>query len=253
MGEKVAIDDSGSNATVGFVRSINRNTGAMVLYDAVTGGSPVDISMYTTSESAKIYLVAAQADGFTSIPSMLLSSANGGATTIAGLTKTSYPILQARNIDGSGYTASTLLENLFDAFYTVAQEGMGNPTEIVVGYGAFKNCVKSLEVNRHYAKGEMKAGYGFNSLELVGPEGNIKLTAVRGANPNLALILDWNDISFHGDKFFEKQRHFDGLEAYLVRNTTGYEYYIDIKLYGEALCVPRGCGVVYSIPDAAVA
>ncbi len=63
------------------------------------------------------------------------------------------------------------------------------------------------------------------------------------------LILDWDGICFHGDKFFERKRHLNGDEYFLVRNTTGYEYITDVKFYGDLVVnKPAHQGIIHGIP-----
>lgn len=63
-----------------------------------------------------------------------------------------------------------------------------------------------------------------------------------------AYILDWDALAFHGDKFFERKRHLDGNEYFLVRNTTGYEYIVDVRFYGDLVVHrPSHCGVIHTI------
>jgi hypothetical protein len=195
-----------------------------------------------------VYLPDAQSSGFTGLASQLLSSTNGGSSTLFGQTKTAYPFLQAQQIDGSTYTAANILEGFFDAFYTTLALGKGNPTEIVCSLTNFKNAVKTPELNRQYQATDKAAGYGFSSIKLLGNEGSITLTGVRDMPDDKAYILDWDALGFHGDKFFERKRHLDGNEYFLVRNTTGYEYIVDVKFYGDLIVHrPSHCGVIHTI------
>lgn len=250
IGEEVSIDDDGSSPVTGYVRTIDMATKEITFYDARTAGSVVNLSGYAVADGAKVYLPAGTTAGFTGLASQLLSSTNGGGSTLFGQTKTAYPFLQAQQIDGTSFTASNILEGVFDAFYTTAALGKGNPTEIVMDLTNFKNCVKTPELNRNYEAKDKAAGYGFNSITLIGNSGSgsITLTGVRDMPSDKAYILDWDALAFHGDKFFERKRHLDGNEYFLVRNTTGYEYIVDVKCYGDLVVHrPSHCGVIHSI------
>ncbi len=88
LNELVYLDDDNSAQTAAcYIRTINVETGAMTLYDAVTAGSVVNCSAYTVAQNAKLYFDGSDptADaGFTSIRSQLLSAANGGSTSLFG-------------------------------------------------------------------------------------------------------------------------------------------------------------------------
>jgi hypothetical protein len=250
LGELVSIDDTGSSPVAGYVRSINMETKVVTFYDARTAGSVVNLSGYALADDAKVYLVSGTTAGFNGLGSQLLSSANGGASTIAGQTKTAYPFLQAQQHDGSTITATNILEAVFDAFYNTSALGKGNPTEIVMDLENFKNCVKTPELNRNYEAKDKAAGYGFNSITLIGNSGSgsITLTGVRDMPKDKIYILDWDAFKFHGDKFFDRKRHLDGNEFFLERATTGYSYLVDVKFYGDLVVHnPSHCGVIHSI------
>lgn len=254
IGELVVVDDGDSNPVNGYVRAINVNTGAVTLYDARTGGSAVNLSAYDIAQSCKVYLPAAQASGFTSLQSQLLSAANGGGSTIAGQTKVTYPHLQAVNVDGSTYTAATILQDLMNGFFSVHKLGKGNPTEILVSYGIFKNISQSLEANRNYVTSDKKAGFGFRSVSIMGVDGDLTITALRDMPDNVAYIMDWSALKFHGSRFFDRKRHLNGDEFFMVRATTGYSYIVDCRFYGDlVVSKPSHCGIIHSIPAACAA
>jgi hypothetical protein len=248
IGEKVYVDDGDSSAVAGYVRSINMETKKITLYDARTGGAVVDLSGYTTAQSVKVYLPGAQASGFSSLKSQLLSAANGGAATLFGQTKLAYPFLQAQQHAGSGITSSNILEKLFDAYYDTVSLGKGNPTEVLVSFKHFKNIAKILEAKRDFVTADKKSGYGWRSVDLIGPEGAMTITALRDMQDSEAFVMDWDSLCFHGDKFFERKRHLDGNEYFMIRETSGYQYVTDIKFYGDlVVSKPSHCGVIHGI------
>lgn len=248
IGELVSIDDGNSSPVAGYVRTIDMDNKTVTFYDARTSGSAVNLSAYTLAQSAKVYLVAGTTAGFTSLSSQLLSSANGGGSTLFGATKTAYPFLQGQNFSGATFTATNILEGIFDYFYDTMALGKGNPTEVICSFKNFKNAIKTPELNRTYEAGDKGAGYGFQSLNLIGNSGSLKLTGVRDMPDDKIYIMDWSAMKFHGDKFFERKRHLDGNEYFLVRATTGYEYLVDVKFYGDLVVHnPSHCGVIHSI------
>ena len=95
---------------------------------------------------------------------------------------------------------------------------------------------------------EVAAGYGFRTINVVGPQGSMDITGLRDMDDDKMYIMDWDGWKFHGSHFFDRKRHKNGDEFFLVRNTTGYQYIVDIRLYGDLICsAPSHSGVVYSI------
>ncbi len=249
IGEKVDVDDDDSALATGYIRTIDINTGIIVIYDARTAGSVVDLSAYTVAQNARIYVRAAQASGMTSLSSQLLSASNGGTSALFGATKASYPHLQARNLSGAAYTAASFTDDILGAFYDVSERGKGNPSEILVSFGNFKALSKDLETSRRYARGDSKSGYGFRSVNLVGPEGDLTVTALRDMPNDKAYIMDWSALKFfHPKNAFERKR-VNNEEFFVIRNTTGYQYVVDVRFAGDLVChQPSHCGVVFGIP-----
>lgn len=248
IGEKVTVDDDNSSSADGYVTAIDINTRTLTIKDARSAGSAVNLSGFTVAQNAKVYIPGALASGFTSLKTQLLSSTNGGASSLFGATKTAYPFLQATNISGASFDANNILEGIFDAYFDTMKIGKGNPTEILVSFKHFKNIAKITEAKKEYYVSDKKAGYGFRSLSLVGNEGDITVTGIRDMSDSEIYILDWDAMKFHGDKFMERKRH-DGREYFLERDATnGYQYLVDVKFYGDlVLHNPSHCGVIHSI------
>jgi hypothetical protein len=249
IGEKVTIDDDNSSPSdTCYVTAINMATKTLTISDARSAGSAVNLSAYTVAQNAKVYLPNGDDSGFTSLRSSLLSSTNGGGSTLYGQTKTSYPFLQAQQIDGSGMTANNVMETVYDGFFDTMAMGKGNPTEIVMSYKHFKNASKQLEVNRQFAVSDKKAGYGFRSISVVGNDGEMTITGVRDMLDSEIFIMDWDGLKFHGNNFFERKRHFNGDEFFLERATSGYKYVVDVKFFGDLIVnKPSHFGVIHSI------
>jgi hypothetical protein len=248
IGEKVVVDDDNSAAVSGYVTAIDINTKTLTIKDARSAGAAVDLSGYTVAQNAKIYLPGVQASGFTSLKTQLLSLANGGSTNLFGVAKTTSPFLQALNWDGSTFDASNILEGVFSYFYDTMKFGKGNPTEVVCSLKNFKNMALSQEAKKQYVVADKKVGFGYAQMTLVGNTGELTVTGVRDMADSDMYVMDWDALKFHGDKFFERKRHMDGSEAFLVRNTTGYEYLIDVKFYGDLVVHnPSHCGIIHSI------
>lgn len=257
VGEKVSICALGQQAAVvGYVRSINMNTKLAYLYDARTGGSALNLSTFHLADAAALYTdgivvtgqTAVQGIGFTSLKSSLLSAVNGGSATLYGQTKTAYPYLQAQNIDGSSITEDNILEKLFDAFFQVATLGKGMPTTILCSMKHFKNCAKSLELDRRYSVADKAAGYGWRKVSVIGNDGEMEIVGIRDMDDTEIFILDWSSMKFFGSHFFDRKRHLNDQEFFLVRAATGYQYLVDIRFYGDLVVhAPSYNGVIYGI------
>lgn len=248
IGQEVAVDDDNSTEATGFVRTIDLNTGIIVIYDARTGGSVVDLSSYTTAQNAVVRLIGQGTESFLSMKEALLPAAQGGSASLYGLTKASYTVLQSIQMSGSGYTAATILDDLLGAYYT-AVEKRANVKEILVSYGVFKNISKALEVSKRYVTGDKKSGYGFNSVDIVGAEGQAKIVALREMPSDVAYLGDVSKIKWAGAEPF-KRKVYNGEEFYVKRGTTGPEFISDMPLRGNFIVKPSEWAVVHSIPAA---
>jgi hypothetical protein len=253
IGQKLQIDDGNSSPLTVYVKTIDMNTKDVVLSDT-RSGSAVSISAYTTAQTARLYLDNGQSNGFTSMKDCLLSSANGGSSTLYGQTKTAYPYLQAINISGAAITATNILDKIFDAFVTTRQFGKGNPTDAMMSYKHWGSILKLLELQTgayRQKEGSAKASvYGWDSITLTGIKGSLKFTAVQEMDDDFIALIDWRAFKFFSNGGFRKRVAPDGKSYYEVRNTTGYQYIVDICLFGELVCHrPSYCGIIHSIPN----
>jgi hypothetical protein len=254
IGQKCQIRNSTPTAADVYVIAINMET-KIVQVSASRGGAALNISAYTTALSSALYLdgsvntgTGAIQNNFNSLENALLSAANGGDASIHNQTKATYPFLQAHNVDGSGMTEATVLEDVYDAFMDVERIGKGRPSEILCSYKNFGSIVKDLETNRRFAKGDSEAGFGFRSIEVLGPGSQMKVTALREMDDDLIFIIDWNAIILAGSNFFNRKRHGNNEEFFMIRATTGYQYVVDVRLYGNLIVQnPSYCGVIHTI------
>lgn len=254
IGMKVQLYKSTPTGADAYVIAVDMNNKTITLSDS-RGGAAFNFSAYTVALDAKIYMdgtlsVAGgvEQNSFNNLKSALLSAANGGSASLHNQTKTSYPFLQAKNIDGSGFTKDTILEDLFDSIYETASWGKGMPSEIIVSFRTFKHAVKNLELNRQFSREDVSAGYGFRSIKILGPDGALTLTAIREMDNDIAIIMDWSAVELAGSHFFDRKRHGNNEEYFMSRATTGYTYIVDIRLFGNIIVKrPSYCGIVHSI------
>jgi hypothetical protein len=250
IGEKFTLDDDNSATKDLYVIAININTKVITVSDS-RGGSAYNLSgAYAVANGAKLYIPGTNEStaGFTSLRTALLSAANGGAASLHNQTKVSYPFLQALNISGAAITASNVLEKFFDAMMDTLSLGKGNPTSIICSYKHFANCAKSIEVSRQYTITDKAAGFGFRKINVLGAEGEMEIIGLRDLDDDIALIMDWNAVTFFGSHFFDRKRHLDGNEFFLERATTGYSYLVDIRFFGDLVVHnPSHLGIIHSI------
>jgi hypothetical protein len=261
IGQKVQIDDTPqANSLTYYVTGIDMNTSFLTV-SAARGGAAYDFSggagANNIASGEKIYNDGAKANAFSSLRGALLSAANGGDTNLYGVAKTSYPFLQAINVSGASITAAltgatTIMAVLFDSLTTVRQNGRGNPTELVMSYRNFAQALKCIEASKgayNVAPGSSKTSqYGWTEVEIGSVKGAIKLVAVQEMDEDVIFIMDWKGVKFHSNGFFRKRQSPDGTEYFEVRATTGYQYLIDVCLFGELVVThPSRSGVVYGI------
>lgn len=255
IGQKVIVDDDDTAAITGYVKSININTYTVNLVTARGGSTVFDFSGANMEvvQNAKCYMDGAQTTYFTSLRSQLLSATAGGDATLFGQTKTLYPYLQALNFSAAGViTATNILEKLFDYYNTTRKIGKGNPTEVIMSYKHLGSIMKIIEAHKgayKMADGVKASLYGWTSLEIVGPKGQLVITGVNEMDDDVIYMMDWKDnVKFFTNNFFDF--HFDpnGSKYFTIRSTTGYKYLIDLILRGEfAVTRPSHCAAVYGI------
>lgn len=262
VGQKVVVDDSGTGGPVtGYVSTIDMNTvtgtsvGIVTLVTARGGSTNVDFSVNnkTTANTAKVYNDGQETNGFSDLRSALLSSANGGSSTLYGVTKTLYPYLQAINISGSDITSANIVEKIFNAFTQTRRLGKGKPTEILMSYKNWGYVIAVVEASKgayNVKPGSAKASqYGWDEIEIGSVTAEpLKFVAIQEMAEDVIYLMDFRALKFYSNGFFRKRKSPDGIEYFEVRAQTGFQYIIDICLFGDlVLQRPSYCGVIYSI------
>lgn len=262
IGTKVIVQDA-TNSVTGYVSAILTDTGSITLVTTRGGTTPVNFSTFPiTTATGLFYMPGANVanTAFTDLRNSLLSAANGGSTALYGQTKTAYPYLQAINVSGAAVTnsitptvATNLMAVIFDSLTTIRQLGKGNPTEIVMSYRNFAQCLKIIEASKgafNVTPGSQKASqYGWTELQVGSvTKGALKLVAVQEADEDIIMFLDWRALKFYSNGFFRKRASPDGNEYFEVRGTSGYQYIVDVCLFGDlVLQRPSYCGIMYGI------
>lgn len=263
IGQKVSLDDDDTAAAAYYVIAIDVNNGVAgflgsgdVTLSLTRGGAAADVSAYTTAQNAKFYHDGVDVTGstvFSSLRSQLLSAANGGSANLFGQSKLAYPFLQAVQIDGSAITAANILENIFDGYTTVRTKAKGNAREVLMSYKNLGSIMKIIEAQKGAFKvrpeSEKASEYGWTTIEIGSVSGiYLKFVGIQEMDDDLIYYIDWSAVKMHSNGLIRKHRSPDGLEYYVVRNTSGYQYIIDIAMYGEFVVnKPGHCGVIHSI------
>lgn len=262
IGQKIIVKDS-VNSVTGYVSSILMDTGSITLVTTRNGSTPVDFSAQPIlAASGKFYNPGADtaSNAFTDLRSSLLSAANGGSTTLYGQTKTAYPYLQAINVSGASITstitptvATNIMAVIFDSLTTIRQLGKGTPTDIIMSYRNFAQCLKVIEASKgafNVTPGSQKASqYGWTELSVGSvTKGSLNLVAVQEADEDTIMFMDWRALKFYTNGSFRKRMSPDGNEYFEIRSTTGYQYIVDVCLFGDmVLQRPSYCGIMYGI------
>lgn len=262
IAQRVTLDDDNSSPADYYVIAVNLNpsattggTNGTITLSATRGGAAADVSAYTQSQNAKFYHPGVwdgtTATTFVSLRRAYLSSANGGDATLHGQTKTAYPHLQAINVDGSTINSSNILDKLFDAYSTIRQRARGNAREFLMSYKHLGSVMKALEVQKGpylVTKQASASLYGWTEIEIQSVKGSLKLVGIQEMLDTEIFLVDWSSIKFCTNGFFRKRKSPDGIEYFEVRATTGYQYIVDMCLFGElAHRAPSNNGVIYGI------
>lgn len=252
IGQKFYVDDGNSSPLAVYVIAIDINT-SIVTVSTSRGGSASSVSAYTTAQSAKCYHPGAQASSFQSLIDALLSSTNGGGSTLHGQTKTAYPFLQAVNVSGSTINASNILEKIFDAYNEVRKKARGNANTILMSFKHLGSVMKLIETQKGGFKvtptAQSASVYGWTEIEITSVKGALKIVGIQEMPDEQIVFLDMKALVFASNGMFRKRASPDGIEYFEQRATTGYSYIVDVCLFGELIVkAPGNCGIIHSIP-----
>lgn len=251
IAQKVQVDSV--TVQTGYVSAIDMNALTVTLVTTRGGSTNVDFSAVNKASGTLVYNDGFAANGMSSLRNALLSSANGGSSQLYGQTKTNYPYLQAINVSGATINAANIMEKIFDALTTIRTYGKGAPTDIVMSYRNFGSCIKVIENSKgafNVTPGSQKASqYGWMELTVGSvAKGSLKIVGVQEMDEDVIYFVDWRALKFYSNGFFKKRKSPDGIEYFEVRAQTGYQYIVDICLFGDLIVLrPSYCGILYSI------
>lgn len=257
LNQKVTLKGDVQAAADYYVIAIDQNTD-QVTFSATRGGAAADISAYTTADNAKCYTDDADVTSLQSIRDALLSAANGGSATLHGQSKIAYPFLQAINIDGSGITAANIIGEIFTAYVNVRRKAKGKAKKVLMSYkhmgsvlAALQSPQSGLQGNYQSAEGSRKVNqYGWESIMItsLGGGGSLEFVAIQEWDDDIIVFWDPESMTFRSNGFFRKRKSPEGLEYFEVRATTGYQYIVDLCLFGEfEITKPGNNGIIYNI------
>lgn len=253
LDQKAILDDNNSVTVEVYVIAINQNVTAAqatatpgvegyVTFSLTRGGAAANLSAYTIAQAAKFYhdgvWDGTTLNSFTSISSVLLSQANGGSANVHGQSKLAAPVLQAINIPGSSISATNILDKLFDAYVTVRSRAKGNASEYIMSYKNWGSVMKALEAQKGgfvVTAAPQKSLYGWTTCTIASTKSGVSLdiVGVQEMNDSEIFLMDWKSVTFRSNGLIKKRKSPEGLEYHVIRNTTGYQYVIDICLFGE--------------------
>lgn len=261
INQKVVLYDSVTPTSQAnyYVISVDLNGGTLkngsIIVSSTRGGSAANISTYGVATNVYhdgILSANVVTNTFTSLKQSLLSLVNGGTTTLYGKTKTTYPYLQAVNFDGSSVTAVNLLEKLFDFYNAVRIKARGNANTFLMSYKHLGSAMKIIEAQKGGFKVTATASkasiYGWTEVEITSVKGVLTLVGIQEMDDDWIPAIDWSALKFYSNGFFKKRVSPDGREYFEVRNTTGFQYLVDVCLFGDLILqAPSRCGVMFGI------
>lgn len=262
LNQKVVLNSSLAGPLTGYVNStngVNMNTRVINLVTTLGGAVPLDCSTMLTADSARVYHPGALTAPFSSLKSMLLSAANGGDAQLYGQNKVAYPYLQAYNYSGSGITASltagttNLMTNIFKFYTETRRIGKGRPTNILMSFRNLGLCMQIIEASKgafNVVPNSRKASqYGWDEIVVGSVTGDmLTLVGINEMDDDFIIALDWRAVKFHSNGMFRKNKSPDGNEYFVERATDGYQYIVDVCLFGDiVLSRPSYCGIIYGM------
>lgn len=267
LDQKVMLEDGNTANTAYYVIAIDINANAITV-SATRGGAAANVSAYTVAQDAKVYhdgVDSTGANAFSSLKAMLLPASNAGISgaglsSLYGVSKLAYPYLQSVFLDGAaggffgvaGLTTSNVLDCIFDAYVRYRQIGKGDAREVLMSYKWFGAILKKLENTKgpyNIVQGSRKVSvYGWDEIEITGVKGTLKMTAINEMEDDFMIGMDWRALKFYSNGMFRKRTAPDGKQYFEVRNTTGYQYLLDISLFGELVLErPSYCFIIGNI------
>lgn len=230
-------------AITGYVKSVNINTGALVIVTTPDGATPVDLSTLLVADNAKLYCQDQATEGFYSIIDLLLPQSAGGSATLHNVNKLQSPQMQSVYADGSSWTSGTLLKNIFKHYVKTRKVGSGSPSDVIMSYNNYGAAVNSIENQKgafNVMPGKSSAEqFAWDEISIGGYLSNgrpVKLVAIQEMNDSDMVFFDKSAFTFASNGGMRKQKTPDGLSYFTERTVDGYVYTTDTCLMGQLIC-----------------
>lgn len=230
-------------AVSGYVKSININTGALVIVTTPDGVTGVDLSTLLVADNAKLYCQGQSSEGFYSIIDLLLPQAAGGSANLHNLNKLSSPMLQSVYADGTSWTSSTMLKNIFKQYVKARKVGAGEPNNVMMSFNNLGAAISSIEAQKgafNVTPNSSKAEqYSWDELTVGGFLSGgrpVKLVAIQEMNDSEMVFLDKSSFVIASCGGVRKQKTPDGLSYFTERTEDGYVFTTDTCLMGQLIC-----------------
>jgi hypothetical protein len=155
-------------------------------------------------------------------------------------------------VDGSAITATNLIEGLFDGYNRVRMNARGNANTFLMSYKNLGTAMKIIETQKGGFKVTPNATnasiYGWTEIQVTSVKGQLTLVGIQEMDDDVIFMLDWSALKFYSNGFFKKRQNPDGREYFEVRNVSGFQYLVDVCLFGDlVLLAPSRCGIIFGI------
>lgn len=260
-GSVVLAEDIGLTTPMDFTGVLQRQTadGSPLTGYALIANLPADTTKLfmdgTLSGEAGVGSgVATQiVNAFSNLKDLLLPASEGGSATIYGVTKTAYPYTQAIWRSGAAMTATNFVKQAFAGFTHTRRYGKGRPTDIIMSYNNLAVVMAIVEASKgafNVIPNSYKASqYGFTEVKIGSVTSQtLKFVGIQEMGDDWIAFIDWRALKFYSNGMFRKHKTPDGIEYFTTRSTTGYQYIVDIALFGDIVLErPSYCGVMSGI------
>jgi hypothetical protein len=181
------------------------------------------------------------------------TSIGAGSATIYGVNKAAYPYTQAIYRTGSAITATNMVKQLFSGFTHTRRFGKGRPTDIIMSYNNLAVVMAIVEASKgafNVVANSYKASqYGFTEVKIGSVTSQtLKFVGIQEMGDDWVAFIDWRALKFYSNGMFRKHKSPDGIEYFTTRSVQGYQYIVDIALFGDIVLErPSYCGVMGDI------
>lgn len=256
LNQKIDIDDDDSPATSVYVIAIDQNNKRLTV-SSTRGGGATSMAAYSTAQNAALYIVGGSdsANQFSSIKSAVLSSANGGSSSLYGVTKTAYPFLQAFNQSGADIDATNLVKKLFSTQVEAKIRQQCVATEIWMSsfhWGAVLSSLENQKGAFRAADDRTQDYTNWDEIMISGPSGaKLKLVGIPEMDKSFIVGLNPDmDVEIQSNGLIRRQMTPDGNQFYVKRASTGWQFIVDHSFFGDLVFKrPKNAWVLHSIPD----